>query len=173
MEPVAAPGGRPDVTDAVYLAGPKRIQSTPYWRASVDALRRRFSRHKVVVAGDGTCPGGVPVHKLRALVLVVPTDRIIGYDSFVEVACALQKRRPTWVSIGGELHDAFALRVNDRESNVRFGRVEPAIDGVVTVEEYPAKSPRRPEPQMTRALAPEVGLLAAWRRPHSRITRSA
>jgi hypothetical protein len=138
----AAAAGPPPVRDAVYLAGPKRIQRTPYWAATVEDLRRRFSpENEVIVAGDGTFRGVVPIGKLKALVLVVPEDGIVGYESYAEAARALQSKRPTWVAIAGELHGAFALRVNDRESNVRFGRVEPATDGTVTVEEYPPKSP--------------------------------
>ncbi len=106
-----------DVRGAVYLAGPKRIQSTPYWRATVDDLRRRFSpKNQVIVAGDGTCPGSVPVHKLKALVLIVPADGIVGYGSYVEVAQALQAKRPTWVSIAGELR---RLRLAGQRSGIK------------------------------------------------------
>ena len=130
----AAPAERSIAPDAVYLAGPKRIQGTPFWIEAVDVLRQRFAKHRVIVAGDGTFRRykPVPIRELQALVLIVPPDGLVGFGSYVETSNAVRFKRPTWAFIGGELHSGFALHVNDTESLLLFGRVEPAIDGTVS-----------------------------------------
>ena len=130
----AAPAERSIAADAVYLAGPKRIQGTPFWIEDVDVLRQRFAKHRVIVAGDGTFRRykPVPVRELEAFVLIVPPDGLVGFGSYVETSNAVRFKRPTWAFIAGELHSGFALHVNDAESFLLFGRVEPAIDGTVS-----------------------------------------
>jgi hypothetical protein len=140
----AAPAERSIAASAVYLAGPKRIQGTPFWIEAVDVLRQHFAKHRVIVAGDGTFRRykPVPIRELKALVLIVPPDGLVGFGSYVETSNALRFKRPTWVYVDGELRNGFALKINDAESFLLFGRVDPAIDGTASVERY-AKAPSR------------------------------
>ncbi len=73
----AAPAEHSIAANAVYLAGPKRIQGTPFWTEAVEVLRQRFAKHHLIVAGDGTFRRykPVPIRELKALVprLVSPT----------------------------------------------------------------------------------------------------
>ena len=150
-----APGEQSIAANAVYLAGPKRIQGTPFWTEAVEVLRQRFAKHHVIVAGDGTFRryNPVPIRELKALVLIVPLDGLVGFGSYVETSNALRFKRPTWVYVNGELRSGFALHINDAESFSLFGRVEPAIDGTVSVERY-AKSPsRQPASQAAETIA--------------------
>ena len=151
----AAPAERSIAPDAVYLAGPKRIQGTPFWIEAVDVLRQRFAKHRVIVAGDGTFRRykPVPIRELQALVLIVPPDGLVGFGSYVETSNAVRFKRPTWIYVDGVLHSGFALRLNDAESFLLFGRVELAIDGTVSVERYAKPPPRQPAPQVTEAVA--------------------
>lgn len=157
LQDAAAPGEQPIAANAVYFAGPKRIQGTPFWIEAVDFLRQRFSKNHVIVAGDGTFrryKPPVPIRELKALVLIVPPDGRVGFGSYVETSNALRFKRPTWVYVDGELRSGFALRINDAESFSLFGRVEPAIDGTMSVERY-AKSPsRQPASQAPETIAP-------------------
>ena len=54
VSPDAAPAEHSIAANAVYPAGPKRIQGTPFWIEAVDVLRQHFAKHRVIVAGDGT-----------------------------------------------------------------------------------------------------------------------
>jgi hypothetical protein len=63
--------------------------------------------------------------------------------------------RPTWVYVDGELRSGFALHINDAESFLLFGRVEPAIDGTASVERYAKAPPRQPAPQATETGSPQ------------------
>jgi len=110
----------------------------------------------VIVAGDGTFRRykPVPIRELKALVLIVPPDGLVGFGSYVETSYALRFKRPTWVYVDGELRSGFALHINDAESFSVFGRVEPAIDGTVSVERYAKPPSRQPTPQATETIAP-------------------
>ena len=67
----------------------------------------------------------------------------VGFGSYVETSNALRFKLPTWVYVDGELRSGFAMHVKGaEESFLLFGRVEPAIDGTVSVERY-AKAPPR------------------------------
>jgi hypothetical protein len=152
----AAPAEHSIAANAVYLAGPKRIQGTPFWIEAVDVLRKRFAKHRVIVAGDGTFRRHkpVPIRQLKALVLIVPPDGLVGFGSYVETSNALRFKRPTSVYVDGELRSGFALKVNDAESFLLFGRVEPAIDGTTSVEWYAKAPSRQPLPQAAETIAP-------------------
>jgi hypothetical protein len=67
---------------------------------------------------------------------------------------ALRFKRPTWVYVDGELRSGFALNINDAESFLLFGRVEPAIDGNVSVERYAKPPSQQPAPQAAETIAP-------------------
>jgi hypothetical protein len=151
-----APPEHSIAANAVYLAGPKRIQGTPFWIEAVDVLRQHFAKHRVIVAGDGTFRRykPVPIRELKALVLIVPPDGLVGFGSYVETSNALRFKRRTWVYVDGELRSGFALKVNDAESFLLFGRVEPAIDSTASVEWYAKAPSRQPVPQETETIAP-------------------
>jgi hypothetical protein len=151
----AAPGEQSIAANAVYLAGPKRIQGTPFWTEAVEVLRQRFAKHHVIVAGDGTFRRykPVPIRELKALVLIVPPDGLVGFGSYLETSNALRFRRPTWVYVNGELRSGFALHINDAESFLLFGRVEPAIDGTGSVERYAKAPSRQPASQAAETIA--------------------
>ena len=68
---------------------------------------------------------------------------------------ALRFKRPTWVYVDGELRSGFALKINDAESFLLFGRVEPAIDGTASVERYAKAPSRQLVPQATETIAPQ------------------
>ena len=83
----------------------------------------------MIVAGDGTLRHyrPVPIRELQAFVLIV-LDGLVGFGSYVETSNALRFKRPTWVYVDGELRTGFALKINDAESFLLFGPVDPAID---------------------------------------------
>jgi hypothetical protein len=151
----AAPAERSIAASAVYLAGPKRIQGTPFWIEAVDVLRQHFAKHRVIVAGDGTFRRykPVPIRELKALVLIVPPDGLVGFGSHVETSNALRFKRPTWVYVDGELRNGFALKINDAESFLLFGRVDPAIDGTASVERCAKAPSRQPASQAAETIA--------------------
>jgi hypothetical protein len=109
----------------------------------------------VIVAGDGTFRRyrPAPIRELKGFVLIVPPDGLVGFGSYVETSNALRFKRPTWLYVDSELRSGFALHINDAESFLLFGPVEPTIDGAVSVDRFAKAPPRQPAPQATATIA--------------------
>jgi hypothetical protein len=143
--PVMSEPKPPIAPGCVFIGGPRRLQKSEYWLEAITTLRERFKKHTVAVAGEARVKW-LPVRILKAYVLVVPEDSIIGYTSYDETRRALAAV-PTWAYVNGELHNVFALRLHDTSSQRDYARItiEPGAEACVV--ELGPPPPRKPSPR--------------------------